>query len=325
MAASGQSMLSAQPKPKMKIRQIEPVERTVSLEGMYLSHGLQELAKRVDHPLVVANYVVDVDDVIAIVGMRGSPEKLRNPSDWRLFQELNAQADVIITGTGYMREFAERGDSSQNVLTQFEEGSTFEDLGDWREQRGLKRNPDLAVVSRSLNFSIPETISERGRRTFIFTTYLMQDRQEAREFENGGATVVGAGEEGVDGAVMIERLGQEGHRVIKMATGPRVLRILMDAEFKNREGRLIRKGALDRLYITRVDRKITDDSSSAITVLEGRKVADLTSEGRGYRRAERYSHDNVTTDDGFETSQEFLVYERHDIAARPEELGVRKR
>ncbi|MFV1917172.1 MAG: dihydrofolate reductase family protein, partial [Patescibacteria group bacterium] len=248
-----------------EIRQIEPEERPVSLEGMYLSHSLQELAKRIDRPIVVANYVTDLNDVIAVEGVRGAPEKLKNPSDWRLFQELTAQADVIITGTSYISKFSQKGESGQNVLTQFDKGSAFEGLGDWREQNSLGRNPDLVVVSRSLSFSIPKTISERGRKIFIFTTDSMQDSEKAQGLKKAGATVIGAGKEGVDGAVMVERLGQEGYKVIKLTTGPRVLKILMDAEFKNQEGEVIRKGALDRLYITKVDRKITDDLLSAIT------------------------------------------------------------
>ncbi|GMR09800.1 MAG: hypothetical protein BMS9Abin28_0620 [Anaerolineae bacterium] len=299
----------------MEIRQIEPEERRVSLEGMYLSHRLQELSKRIVRPIVVANYVTDLNDMIAVEGVRGSPEELKNPSDWRLFQELTAQADAIITGASYMTEFEENGESVQNVLTQFDKGSNFEDLGDWREQNGLKRNPDLVVVSRSLNFSVPDAILESGRKILIFTTDRMQNSENGEELEKAGATVIGAGEEGVDGAVMIERLGQEGYGVIKMITGPRVLKILMVAEFTNQEGEVIRRGALDRLYITRVDRKITEDLSTAITVLEGRKVDDLASEGGCFRLIQRYAHDKVTGNDGVETSQEFLVFERRDIAS----------
>ncbi|MFV1858878.1 MAG: dihydrofolate reductase family protein [Anaerolineales bacterium] len=307
----------------MEIRQIEPEERRVSLEGMYLSHRLQELAKRMDRPIVVANYVTDINDVIAVEGIRGSPEELKNPSDWRLFQELTAQADAIITGASYMTEFEENGESVQNVLTQFDKGSSFEDLGDWREQNGLKRNPDLVVVSRSLSFGIPKAISEGGRRILIFTTNSMEGSKNARELEKAGATVIGAGKKGVDGAAMIERLGQEGYRVIKMITGPRVLKILMDAEFKNQEGEVIRRGALDRLYITRVDRKIIDDLSGAVTVLEGITVDDLTFEGGGFRLIQRSTHDAIVGNDSYETSQEFLVFERHDLASgSPERVDV---
>jgi len=293
-------------------RQIEPEERRVSLEGMYLSHDLQELAKSLDRPIVVANYVTDLNDVIAIEGVRGSPEKLKNPSDWRLFQELTAQADVLITGASYMNDFMEKGKSVQNVLTQFDKGSPFEDLGIWREQHGLQRNPDLVIVSRSLSFSLPEVIFQSGRRAFIFTTYRMSDSENAKELERTGATVIGAGHEGVDGAAMIERLDHEGYKVIKMITGPRVLRILMDAQFKTQGGELQRKGALDRLYITRIDRKITDDWSGAITVLEGRRVDDLATDGGGFKLIKRYSHDIVT---GIEASQELLVYERCDLTS----------
>ena len=313
------TIVSAKPetgrtKPKMEIRQLEPEGRTVSIEGLYLSHNLQELAKRTGRPIVVANYVTDLNDVIAIAGARGSPKELQNPSDWRLFQELTAQADLLITGTSYMTQFAVKGERGQNVLTQFDKGSIFEDLGDWREQNGLKRNPDLAVVSRSLKFSIPKVVSESGRRVFVFTTHLMQDGENAKELEKAGAKVIGAGKEGVDGAVMLRRLHREGHKVIKLTTGPRVLRILMEAEIKEEEAELVRRGALDRLYITRVDRKITNNLSGAITVLEGRKVDDLTSDGGGFKRIERYTQDKVKRNDGFETSQEFLVFERLEIA-----------
>lgn len=294
---------------------MEPEERLVSLEGLYLSHDLQELAKRTGRPIVVANYVTDPNDVIAVEGVRGSPEELKNPSDWRLFQELTAQADVIITGASYMNDFADGGESVQNVLTQFDKGGPFEDLGDWRAQNGLARNPDLVVVSRSLNFNLPKAITESSRQVLIFTTYRMKDSQNAKELGKSGATVIGAGEEGVNGALMIERLGHEGYRVIKMITGPRILKILMDAEFKNQEGEVTRKGAIDRLYITRVDRKVTDDWSDAITVLEGRRVEDLASERGDFKLIQRYSQGRTAGNDGVEAAQEFLVYERIDLVS----------
>ena len=295
----------------IEIRQIEPAERPVSLEGLYLSHGLQELAKRIGRPIVVANYITDL---IAVKGQRGSPEQLQNPSDWRLFQEVTAQADVIITGTSYMSEFVEKGDVTQDVLTQFDKGNSFEDLGDWREQHGLRRSPDLVVVSRSLDFRIPKLLFNGGRRIVVFAPYSMQESERAKELEKAGAAVIGAGKEGVDGAVMIGRLAQDGYAVIKLTTGPRVLNLLINAKFVDRKGEVIQEGAVDRLYITRVDRKVTDDPSMAVTVLDGMKVDDLTSEGGGFKRMERYAQEEVITNDGFETSQEFLVYVSHDMA-----------
>lgn len=279
-----------------EIRQIEPEEKPIQLEGMYLRHNLQELARKLGRPVVIATYITDLNDVIAVKDVHGAPEKLKNPSDWRLFQELIAQADVIITGTSYMSEFAGKGESGQNVLTQFDKGGTFEGLGDWRVKNSLKRNPDLAVVSRSLDFEIPEGIITKGREIFVFTTYNMANSDKAQKLKDAGATVMGAGDEGVDGTVMVNRLGQEGYKVIKLTTGPRILKILMDAK------------VLDRLYITRVNRTITDDLANAVTVLKGKRVDGLLKEG--FRRIKRYRQDKVTTNDGFNTSQEFLVYEK---------------
>ncbi len=77
---------------------------------------------------------------------------------------------------------------------------------------------------------------------------------------------------------------------------------------------VICRGALDRLYITRVDRIITNDLTNPITVLKRRIVDDLKPEGGGYKRIERYIQNSViSTHDGFETSQEFLVYETNAL------------
>jgi riboflavin biosynthesis pyrimidine reductase len=265
---------------------------------MYLRHNLQELAKKKGHPIVITSYVTDKNDVISLQSDSSPPKEIKSKKDWRLFQELTVQADVIITGTGYLNRFAELGEEAQNVLTQFDEGGEFQELGEWRLKNGYtNRYPDIAVVSRSLDFKIPQALIDSGRKVIIFTTYEMKDSEIARELgKPDNVTIFGAGENGVDGAKMIKQLGDESYQVIRMATGPRVLKILMDAN------------VLDRLYITRVDRKITDDPSSAITVLKGRKVDELA--GNGYKLSERYVQDEVVTEDGQSTSQEYLVYEK---------------
>ena len=81
-----------------------------------------------------------------------------------------------------------------------------------------------------------------------------------------------------------------------MTTGPRVLDILLKA------------GVLYRLYITRVNRNITyDDPSEVIRVLlSGGKVSELP----GFTLTQRYIDENIVTADGFQTSQEFLVYNK---------------
>ena len=282
------------------VRETIPNERRVPLEGLYLNQNLRGLAEKLGSPLVIANYVTDLDYIIATKGKSGDFEvakELKNPNDWRLFQELTAQADVIITGAGYLNRFAKLGEAAENVLTQFDEGGAFEELGEWRLQKGYKsRNPDIAVVSRSLDFSIPESLVKSGREIIIFTTDVSASSDAAIKLKAQGATIVAAGTDGVDGKIMIDHLGSAGYKVIKMTTGPRVLDILLKA------------GVLNRLYITRVNRNITyDDPSEVIRVLlSGGKVSELP----GFTLTQRYIDENIVTKDWFKTSQEFLVYDK---------------
>lgn len=240
---------------------------------------------------MIANYVTDQNDVIAIKGKRGAPEKLKNPSDWRLFQELTAQAGIIITATSYIRQFSK---GSQNVLSQFEAGGEFEDLGKWRLKRGLKRNPDIAVLSRSLDFDIPQVLLSKDRKVIVFTTASMVDSKAARKLRNDGAEILAAGYEGVKGKILSEVLKKKGYGVIKNTTGPRILELLMPV--------------LDRLYITRVKRAITKDFSKAIFVFKDKKVDELVKQD--FKLVEIYRQERVTTNDGCITSQKFLVFEK---------------
>ena len=274
-------------------------------EDHYLSgnHNLKEVyervKKRLKRPLVIANYVTDKNGVIAIEGVDGPPPEIKNDFDWARFQELQAQADIIITATGYLNRFKQQGEKAQNVLNQFDEGQTFGHLGDWRLKHGyLQRNPDVAVTSRSLDFDFPDILAREGRRIFIFTTDQMADSEKARDFRKRGAIVIGAGQEGVDGKIMIERLGKEGYEVVKMATGPGILKILLEAK------------VLDRLYLTQVQREIPGDPEKFITIpinQNSANVVDLS--GMRFKLKESFVHEGAKAKDGGIITQKFMVYE----------------
>ena len=268
----------------IELEQTVPKTERVQLEGLYLGHNLRERASKLGRPIVIANYITDKNDVIARKSTPGAAAELKNPDDWRLFQELTAQADAIITGPNYLNQFNERG---QNVLTQFESGGEFETLGAWRLSHGYSsRNPDIVVASRSLDFEIPKNLGER--KIIIFTTYDGQHSQKAEELREAGATVIGAGKAGVEGKIMLQELGKLGYKVIKNTTGPSVLKILLDGN------------VLDRLYITRVHREIkSNDPDDLLTVLTKGKVEDLP----GFKLIEKYHQEAPI-------SQDFLVYEK---------------
>src|SRR5678816_3225459 len=79
-----------------------------ALEGLYLEQRLHELGT-VAAPFVYGSFVSSLDGRIALAEP-GSPdvlEGLASPNDFRLFQELHAQADCLITNAGYLRALAQ--------------------------------------------------------------------------------------------------------------------------------------------------------------------------------------------------------------------------
>jgi riboflavin biosynthesis pyrimidine reductase len=289
-----------------KVTQVLPEEKQLPLEGLYLSQRLAVMSAKIGRPLVIANFLTDRNGVIAKADEHHRfqvPSELKNVSDWRLFQELMAQADVIISGAAYIKRVSAPGNHAEDILYQFEPGRGFEKLGKWRLDAGYKkRSPDLAIVTRSLDFKIPEEVLRSGRKIVIFTTYGIANSAKARSFTTSGAAVIGSGDEGVDGNRIIDTLSNGmGYRVIMMATGPSVLELLLEAK------------RLDLLYVTEAQREISFvDPSTVKTILpNGEKVNEL----KEFLITHRYIQENVFTEDGAIISQFFLRYDRKDIQA----------
>ena len=77
------------------------------LEGLYLAHDLRQYLSVDGQAFVYANFIASVDGRIAIQHPSGEgltvPKSTANERDWRLFQELAAQADIIISSGRYAR------------------------------------------------------------------------------------------------------------------------------------------------------------------------------------------------------------------------------
>lgn len=284
------------------IDQVFPVKQKVSLEGLYLGQRLLDVAKEIGRSIVLTNFLTDKNGVIATLGKDGQfqvPAKIKNSSDWRLFQELMAQSDIIISGGSYFRRLAANG--AQDILYQFETGNEFEALGQWRLNAGYKqRSPDLAIVTRRLDFTLPEELLRSDRKITIFTTDAMAHSEDARELQNAGATIIGSGVTGVEGDRLIDTLAHTmGYRVIMMVTGPQVLDLLLSA---NR---------LDLLYVTQAQAEIPVGVSTKVQtiLLEGKKVSEL----KAFRLAHQFVQENVVAEDGSLISQSFLRYDRKEI------------
>lgn len=284
-----------------KITQVFPEKKQVLFEGLYLDQRLAEISAKIGRTLVIANFLTDRNGVIAKADEHHNfqvPLEIKNTSDWRLFQELMTQADVIISGTAYLKRFSTPGGNTEDILYQFESGGGFEKLGEWRLSAGYtRRSPDLAVVARSLDFKVPAEVMRSGRRIVIFTTYTLASSDQAKALTGLGVIVVGSGEAGVEGNRMIDYLSNGmGYRVIMMATGPSVLELLLEVK------------RLDLLYVTEAQLEIPfDDPSTLETILsEGRKVNEL----KEFSVIHQFLQENVVTENGSHISQLFLRYDR---------------
>jgi riboflavin biosynthesis pyrimidine reductase len=208
--------------------------RELALEGLYLGHDLRGQAAAREQPFVYSNYVTSLDGRIAIPRPDGAglavPSQVANPRDWRLFQELAVQADVIISSGRYLRDYA--AGQAQEILQVYDD-PRFTDLRQWRLDRGLPPQPDIVVVSASLKFPIPAALVEGGRRVVVFTH----------------------GQADSERVHALEALAGLGYRMIYLATGPQVHHLLLDDD------------VLDRLYLTLAHRLLGAERFS--TVVEG--------------------------------------------------------
>jgi riboflavin biosynthesis pyrimidine reductase len=286
----------------LMINQVFPVKKQVPLEGLYLGQRLMDIAAEIGGSVVLTDFLTDQNGFVAkaVKDARFEiPAQLKNSSDWGRYQELMAQADVIISSGSYFKRLATN--SAQNILYQFESGQTFENLGRWRLEAGFeKRSPDVAIVSRHLDFELPEELRKSGRRIVIFTTDSMANSDKARALSHTNPIIIGSGESGVDGGRMIATLASRmGYHVIMMVSGPSVLELLLAAK------------RLDLIYVTEAQLKISfDDPAMVQTILSGgRKVSDL----QEFHLSHQFIQENTVTEDGSLISQSFLRYDMNDL------------
>lgn len=229
----------------------QPVQQ-LPLKGLYLDHKLRQHAAQSEGAFVYSNYIASLDGRIAVPhptrpGMM-VPKKTANERDWRMFQELAVQADVLITSGRYLRDVA---DGRAQEILQVYEKPEFADLKAWREEAGLPTYPALAVISGSLLFPIPEILTGEDRRVLIFTTQ-NSDPERRRALADQAGQVIIAGETGVDGQQLVDGLLELGYRTIYNTTGPKVQHLLLSA------------GVLNRLYLTLAHRALGGDPYSTI-------------------------------------------------------------
>jgi riboflavin biosynthesis pyrimidine reductase len=179
-------------------------------------------------PHVYANFLTSLDGRIALRDAGDEhyllPNQLKSDEDFMLFLELYARADCIITHGGYMRAL----DAGRlgNVL-QLPDSSETQYLHDWRQQQGLKKNPDVVVISGSLDFPWHSSLDDSGQKVHIATGgKASQDSQQ--HWMNAGHQVNQMGaQQHVDVTYLMEFLKKQGYQSIYLVAGPDLLQDLI--------------------------------------------------------------------------------------------------
>jgi riboflavin biosynthesis pyrimidine reductase len=208
------------------------------LTGLYLQHQLH-LQGKAGKPFVYSNFVTSLDGRIAL-GNPGSkthtvPAAIANARDWRLYQELAGQADLIVSSGRYFRQ-SEIGEEQDRLP--IGNNAAFTDIHAWRQAQGLRAQPDIAILSGSLDIPVDTIKPYATRRIFIFTGD-DSDQQRASALQAAGAEVIRAGSgTRVDGSRMLRELAALDYRSIYAIAGPSVFYTLLEAK------------AINRLYLT---------------------------------------------------------------------------
>ena len=266
------------------IEQLYPGKQPhVAVEGLYLQHQLHRRGSK-EQPFVYTNYVSSLDGRIALEyphsGHTSIPAGITSEFDQRLYQELAAQAHVLLTSGRYLRQLGEgRAQHTPPV------SEVHQDLLHWRREQGLDTQPAMVILSRSLDLPL-EVLSSFGRKVYV-ATGSAADKRKLALIANSGVSILLTGDgKGVEGCQLIEELGLMGYTSIYSIAGP----ALLDT--------LLRAGKVDRLYLTQVH------------MLLGGQNYDTLLEGPLLEPAARFILESLYYDKGAEERppQSFAVY-----------------
>ncbi len=204
------------------------------LKNLYLyKHGWY--SANTNQPIVAANFLSSLDGRIAISPDSKSsaelPKSLTSDEDFRLFLELHAQADCLITHGGYLRSLATQ--KLGNIL-QLPSTKDCEDLYNWRALQGLPPHPALVIASSSLNFPMHPSIKENGQTIYIATSQ-QADADKIKKWQDQGYEVLIAGESNsVEGKPLIDTLSAKGYKHFYLIAGPKMLYTMVNDQQLNK-------------------------------------------------------------------------------------------
>ncbi len=212
-----------------KLLQLYPQSsETIELKNLYLyKHGWY--SSNSEQATVVANFLSSLDGRIAIsssnIQAAELPKSLTSDEDFRLFLELHAQADCLITHGGYMRALAEK--KLGNIL-QLPDERDCEDLYNWRTLQGLSPHPALVIASASLDFPMHPSLKENTQQVYIATGQ-NADENKIKQWQEEGFEVLITGESSlVEGKPLIDALIRKNYKHFYLIAGPKMLHTMVE-------------------------------------------------------------------------------------------------
>ena len=226
---------------------------TQSLEGLYLAHRLHTRGAP-GRPFIFSNFITTLDGRIAIAAAGRSshivPGATANRRDWRLYQELAGQADLLITSGRFFRQTV-KGEAQDRLPVSNEE--EYADIRDWRIEQGLSPQPDIAILSASLDIPLAALEPYRQRKLIVITGE-QADQQRIAAFRDNNIEVICAGSgKQVDGRAMVSALAEQKYQSIYSISGPAVFHTLLVT------------GAIDRMYLTIAQQLLGGDAYDTLT------------------------------------------------------------
>jgi riboflavin biosynthesis pyrimidine reductase len=210
----------------------------VPLLGLYLSERFRPPGPRLQS-FTYTNFIASLDGRISLPDPRTTkrtvPRDVANPHDWRLFQELAACADAVVTSGRYVRDLPSAVSARSFPVSG---KPAYADLLEWRRMHGLMPQPAVVIVTAALDLPPLEPLVESGRAVYV-ATGAQADPLKIARVESQGVRVLRVGEgTRAEGGRLIEALAREGHWKIAMIGGGEVLRALIVDD------------VLDRIYLT---------------------------------------------------------------------------
>lgn len=206
------------------------------LAGLYLAHDLRARG-RAGHPYLYSNFIASLDGRIsqfsAATRRRVPPRSTHHPDDWRLYLELAAQSDAVLTSGRRLRELGAQDTPTLQCVADLATG----ELARWREARGLPPQPACIVLSATADLPVA-ALRERAHADIVVVVGARAERARIDALQAAGAHVVVTDGARVTGDDVYRLAAERGYLTVYAIAGPEVLYTLVASH------------RLDRLYLS---------------------------------------------------------------------------